>query len=332
MAVETKSPVQVRFGPRRLGHANIFVGDLERSMKFYNSVVGLDEVCRETGIEAGFLTNGNTHHDVGCMQASGATRVGRDGHVQVSEGRGTTPGLNHFGLEMENEAELVAAYLRAGQAGLALHRTTDHQLSHSIYVFDPEGTLLEFYADMMAEWWTVFKPSADLISGHWNPEAASPTTQGFYHADPEVREVAGAIFQPTRITHAALVARDFTTMLAFYTEVAGLEVVRTIPDRSYAVLRGKADAHTLTLLPETAGRPAGLHHIGFEMRSGRALDEALGRLRAAGTEPELVLDHPTKRAVFIKDPDGMRVEFAVERDTPFARRQAGDESVLAFLA
>ena len=77
---------------------------------------------RRRMIEAGFLSNGNTHHDIGCIQASLATRTGRDGHVQVTGERGSRPGLNHFGLEMANEADLVAAYQRARQAGLALHR------------------------------------------------------------------------------------------------------------------------------------------------------------------------------------------------------------------
>ena len=34
MSVQTQAAVKVKFGPRRLGHANIFVGDLERTMNF----------------------------------------------------------------------------------------------------------------------------------------------------------------------------------------------------------------------------------------------------------------------------------------------------------
>lgn len=331
MSLQTQAPARVRFAPRRLGHANIFVGDLDRSMEFYNSVVGLGEVCRETGIEAGFLTNGNTHHDVGCIQASGARRVGRDGHVQVHEGRGARAGLNHFGLEMEHEAALVAAWERARAVGLGLHRTTDHQLSHSIYVFDPEGNLLEFYADMMTEWWTVFKPEADLISGQWDPAATAPSRQSFYHPSPEIKEVADAVFRPARITHAALVARDFATLLGFYTDVAGLDVLRAAPDSSWAVLGGSTGAHTLTLLAEAPGCPAGLHHMTFEMKDERALDAGLARARTAGIAPERVLDHPTKRSVFIADPDGLRIEFAVERDGAFARRVAGDDALVPYL-
>src|SRR5579872_4615226 len=129
----------VMFSPRRLAHANIFVGQLERSLDFYHDVCGLEMVGTEPGIRAGFLTNGNTHHDIGCVEVATTARIGRDGHVQVPKGRGRQPGMNHFGWEMECEADLVDAYRRARDAGLKIHRTVDHQISHSIYLFDPDG-------------------------------------------------------------------------------------------------------------------------------------------------------------------------------------------------
>ncbi len=44
---DTLQSSAVRFAPRRLGHANLFVGELERSMRFYAEVCGLEEVRRE---------------------------------------------------------------------------------------------------------------------------------------------------------------------------------------------------------------------------------------------------------------------------------------------
>ena len=59
------------FRARRLGHANLFVTDVERSLDFYNRVVGIEEVYRKaapTDLQGpavgGFLSNGNTHHDI----------------------------------------------------------------------------------------------------------------------------------------------------------------------------------------------------------------------------------------------------------------------------
>ena len=53
------------FQPRRLAHVNLYVADLERSMDFYTRVIGIEEVYRTPLGGGGFVSNGNTHHDVG---------------------------------------------------------------------------------------------------------------------------------------------------------------------------------------------------------------------------------------------------------------------------
>src|SRR5690554_5633021 len=70
----------VRFGPRRLGHANLWVGDVHRNTEYYNKVFGLHLEATEPGILGSFLGNGNTHHDIGTVQITrGEDRLGRDG-------------------------------------------------------------------------------------------------------------------------------------------------------------------------------------------------------------------------------------------------------------
>src|SRR5262245_6899077 len=170
-----------RFAPRRLGHANLFVGDVERSAHFYQAVCGLELVRREPAITAAFLSNGNTHHDVGLIQVSPEARRGRDGYLQPSSTRGKRPGLNHLGFEMESEIDLVAAHQRAVAAAVPIFSTADHIISRSVYVFDPSGNLLEFYADALADWRTVFNPEQeDLVSGAWTPGATPPSAARHY--------------------------------------------------------------------------------------------------------------------------------------------------------
>jgi catechol 2,3-dioxygenase len=163
MITEGKTEHAVRFHPRRLGHANLFVSDLDRSMRFYHAVCGLEEVRREPAIRIGFLSNGNTHHDVGLVQSSTARRVGRGGFV-MSRGDRRATGLNHLGFEMENEAELVEAYRRTTACGVEIDRTVDHLISRSVYLPDPEGNVLEFYADVTKDWRSIFCPEReDLV-------------------------------------------------------------------------------------------------------------------------------------------------------------------------
>ncbi|PYN49060.1 MAG: hypothetical protein DMD95_02100 [Candidatus Rokuibacteriota bacterium] len=77
MITDGKTEHVVRFHPRRLGHANLFVSDLDRSMRFYNAVCGLEEVRREPAIRIGFLSNGNT-----CTWGSAGVAITRGGNAE----------------------------------------------------------------------------------------------------------------------------------------------------------------------------------------------------------------------------------------------------------
>ena len=319
MATHRGARQKVMFRPRRLGHGNLFVGDLERSIRFYNQVCGLQEVYREPPIQAAFLSGGSSHHDVALMQVSARARVGREGHVQVPQGRGTHPGLNHFAWEMENEEELVEAYHRAKEAGVHVNRTADHQVSYSVYLFDPNGNLHEFYADAADDWRTIFRPdTTEVVTGPWNPGETAPSTKPKYVVHPEALTVPGAIFHPRRIGHCAMTTPNFQELLTFYTEVAGLELAFAPANGSFAVLSGALSGRDLTLLHTSDDHPAGLQHIGFQVADEAELNEAEALLKAAEVPLEAKIDHPTKKSIFLRDPDGIRLEFYVERPAPLS--------------
>src|ERR1039458_9316337 len=224
---DTTSANSVRFSPRRLAHVNLFVTELQRSRRFYTEICGLDIVFDEPGIMTVFLSNGSSHHDLALMEVSTEARVGRDGHVQVPQGRGRTSGLNHLGFEMETEARLVEAIQRARMARFNLHRTVDHQISHSAYFFDPDGNYIEMYADATRDWRGVYRNSANqLISGSWDPDAVLPTTEILYEPNPNVTVVADAALHPVRTARATFIVKDLPRSVAFYRDVVGLEPIR----------------------------------------------------------------------------------------------------------
>ena len=201
---------KVMFRPRRLGHGNLFVSDLNRSMEFYTRVCGLTEVFREPPIKAGFLSNGSSHHDIALMETSDKSRLGGDGHTLISNERGTRSGLNHFGWEMETEAELVEAYDRARELEVDLHRTANHQVSHSVYLFDPEGNYHEFYADASDNWREVWRSgNADVLTVKWSPEEAPPSTRSRYTADADLKPAPDAMISTRQVRHGTLVASDY---------------------------------------------------------------------------------------------------------------------------
>ena len=133
----------VYFRPRRLGHANLWVDDLERSQAFYNEVCGLTVEFWEPDLVATFLGTGNTPHDLGMIETTGGkARYGRNGLLQIPEGVGAKVGLGHLAWELENEAVLVDAYPAGARRQTSrMDMTVDHQVAHSVYLYRPRWQL-----------------------------------------------------------------------------------------------------------------------------------------------------------------------------------------------
>ena len=309
----------VDFGVRRLGHANVSVRDLDRSVAFFSTVCGFEEVGIEVDAGAGFVSNGNSHHDVGMVEIGRPFR-GRDGEVIIEDGF-ERPGLNHLGWEVDNEAALVAAIERALAAGCADHLTIDHTFSHSFYVPDGDGVFHEFYADVMHDWRSVFKGGPiPNISARWDPRAAPPSAEPKWQAAPDYRRVDAAPVHPLRTTRAVMVVDDVARSLGFYTDFAGLDVAYMAPDGSYAYLRGTAptpDFHC-ALFARAAGLATGCHHFSCEMASEAEVEDAEARLAERAIEAVATVDSTAKRSVYLRDPDGFLVEFYATRDCDFA--------------
>jgi catechol 2,3-dioxygenase len=172
------------FQPRRLGHVNLVVSDVDRSMDFYMNVVGLDEAYRRPQVKAGFLSNGNTHHDIGMVQSDGPL------------GHGRPAGLNHIAFELETEVDLVDGYERAIAAGVTFERTADHDIAHAVYGADADGNEYEVYADVIHAWRDARHGTVTKAKPNWTPGSTPPHAERNYHADPEIVRLDDAIFHP----------------------------------------------------------------------------------------------------------------------------------------
>ena len=117
----------------RLNHAVLYVRDVERSVVFYQDVLGFATVMSMKG--ASFLqAPGSTNdHDLGLFaigDAAGPSQAGRE-----------TVGLYHLAWEVETLAELKRLEGKLRDVG-ALAGASDHATTKSLYAHDPDG--LEF--------------------------------------------------------------------------------------------------------------------------------------------------------------------------------------------
>ena len=316
------------FSPRRVAHINVVVENLPRSVDFYSSVCGLKLEFSETGITAGFMGTGNTHHDVGMMERSQSDRYGKDGHLQVPKAAGARVTLNHIAWEVDNERELVQSYRRAVAAGVVIDRAADHEISHSLYMKDPDGNVAEFYADMIEDWREVLHGEMNHITSRWAPDEASALREPRWLALPQPRRVEGAALLPGRLAHVVLGTRDAGRLAAFYEQVGGLAVVHR--HDGLVMLRGSNAVDGYHLAIVEAAQP-GLHHTAFELQGGQTLGDATASLRRRGIEPDAVIDGPVKRSLYITDPDGFRLEFFERKSDDYGALAETDPAALPFL-
>ncbi len=63
--------------------------------------------------------------------------------------RGRRLGMYHFGVKVgDSDDELRAVLARIREAGVTIVGATDHTVTHSLYVLDPDGNELELYIDV----------------------------------------------------------------------------------------------------------------------------------------------------------------------------------------
>ena len=138
---------------KELGHVVLYVQELERSTYFYRDVLGWRSILGAEGdvplrfrCAAFAAPGGRTHHELLLIE------VGPDAAPLPS---GPRVGLYHFALKVgDSDDELRAAYQELLDHDVTIVGTSDHTVSHSIYILDPDGNEIELYVDVPGVDWT----------------------------------------------------------------------------------------------------------------------------------------------------------------------------------
>ena len=140
MPVETPAAVS----PARIGHVNLSVTELPRSLAFYRDLLGM-KMTKLLG-EAVFLSFGGYHHDlcINTWRGAGGTPSPKD-----------ATGLHHFAITYSDLSALQAVIRRVQSAGIPIEQVVDHGVSLSAYLCDPDLNGVELTWDRPAgTWWS----------------------------------------------------------------------------------------------------------------------------------------------------------------------------------
>jgi len=124
--------------PQEVGHVVLKVRDIERSTAFYQDVLGFKKVGEIPGRMAFFTATVANHHDLAVMS------VGADAPTPPTN----AVGLYHVAIRLPSDEHVRKAYHALVEAGARIEGSSDHGVSHSLYLRDPDGIELELYADV----------------------------------------------------------------------------------------------------------------------------------------------------------------------------------------
>ncbi len=131
---------------KELGHLVLYVRDVQKSAEFYGKVLGWEAAFPVTmGVPAAAFSSGRTHHELLLIEVG-------EGAARQPQGRRL--GLYHFGLKVgDTDDELREAVARLDEAGVTIVGSSDHTVTHSLYILDPDGNEIELYIDVPGVDW-----------------------------------------------------------------------------------------------------------------------------------------------------------------------------------
>jgi catechol 2,3-dioxygenase len=267
-----------------IGRVRLRVGNLDRALAFYRDVLGLT-VSRDGGsaVTLGDLLVLEEH--------SGIAR---------RPPRPVTTGLYHVALLVPDRRELGRALLGLNQAGYPLRGMSDHAVSESLYLDDPDGNGLEIYADRPRSMWPVRDGVVQLTVDPMDVE-------GVIAAGRERPEPWLGLPSETVVGHLHFTVSELGPAVAFYRDVIGFDVMMSIP--SLVAVSAGGYHHHLNLntwagerAARDSDRVAGLS--GWELRvpEASARKALIERVTAAGALA------PSSNGLMARDPDAIPVE------------------------
>jgi catechol 2,3-dioxygenase len=187
-----------------LGRVRLQVADLERSIAYYETVIGFRVIDR-AGTVAKLGAHGDSRVLVELHEKSGARPVARRGHI----------GLYHFAILLPDRASLGRFVRHLGEIG-AYAGMSDHFVSEAVYLQDPDGLGIEVYADRPRSAWRALDRQLEMTTIPLNvPDLVASAGDAPWTGAP-----AGTV-----IGHVHLYVRDIADAEAFYHAALGLDKV-----------------------------------------------------------------------------------------------------------
>ncbi|SFK04154.1 catechol 2,3-dioxygenase [Halobacillus dabanensis] len=202
-------------------HVNIKVQNLERSLQYYQEVIGLNIVER--------TTNGAK------LTADGKTCIlSIEQPEDAIPKKSRTTGLYHFALLVPRRSDLANIVNHFIQKGIRIG-SSDHLVSEALYLNDPDGNGIEIYVDRDPSEW------------EWKNNEVAMTVDPLNFTDllktADSTEPWDGLPAGTIMGHIHLHVSQLEEAEEFYTKGLGFEVVNRFGDQALFISTGNYHHH-----------------------------------------------------------------------------------------
>lgn len=282
-----------------LGYVSLTVANLENQLLFYQQALGFKLHWRE-GNQAG-------------LGAGGADLLRLTEAPNLKKYRGAT-GLYHFAILFPDRRQLALAI---GRLFALKYRNspTDHIMTKTTYLDDPEGNGIELYCESPEDGtWTLKdgKYETRRADGSWSDGREALDVEALLahlHADDRLDT---PIPPETKLGHVHLHVRDIPEALNFYHNLLGFDLMGYVSEAQMAFVSAGGYHHHIGLntwqgvgAPPPPADAVGLRYFTVEFANSEALREVVTRVEQAGlpanqTEHGLLIYDPSQNGVILK--------------------------------
>lgn len=283
-----------------MGAVHLRVTDRQRALRFYRDVLGLAvqaEGDQRIGLGAGDL-------------ALVVLQTGASGPVA----KGTT-GLYHLAIVLPSRTEFARVVARLIAIGYP-HAPTDHVLTKSDYLWDPDGNGIEIYCETPEDGGWEFvnggfisRTSDGRITSGRDP-IDIPQLMTLLNPDDSVESGLPA---GSRMGHVHLHVRDLVEATRFYHQVVGFDITGVAETWGVSFVSAGGYHHRLGLniwagqgVPPGPPEAAGLEKFTIEVPAQADLDAVVERLQAHGAGPAA-----EAQGVVVRDPSHNLINITV---------------------
>ncbi|GGG09596.1 VOC family protein [Paenibacillus abyssi] len=277
-----------------LGEVKLKVSNLERSIKFYQEVVGLKMLNQEA--KTAELTADGKNALLVLEEIPGAVVVPPR----------SASGLYHFAILLPTRKDLGLSLRNLIESGIHIGQA-DHLVSEALYISDPDHNGIEIYRDRPRETWTRDE------KGNYNMATDPIDWEGLL--EEAKGEAWTGLPAGTTMGHVHVHVSDLQKSKQFYCDVLGFDITANYMSRMGALFISAGGYHHHLGLNIWAGNGApmppvngtGLAYYTIVVPDQEELDNVVGQLRNAGISAE-----EEAGAWFVKDPSGIQLKLTTK--------------------